>query len=69
MIYLAIVIFVSAAIMLTLVMCNRMLPEWACRKLGWHLEPIAQGFDGCSFTGKCPRCGEKVMEDSQGNWF
>jgi hypothetical protein len=40
-----------------------------CRTMGWHLAPKEQGFDGCSATGVCPRCGERVMQDSQGNWF
>lgn len=48
---------------------NRWLPKWFCDKMGWHLEPKKQGFDGCSFTGTCPRCNKKVMQDSQGNWF
>ena len=42
---------------------------WFCEKMGWHLTPKAQGFDGCSFTGICPRCDRNVMQDSQGNWF
>jgi len=48
---------------------NRWLPRWFCDKMGWHLPPEWRGFDGCSFTGVCPRCGEKVLQDSQGNWF
>ena len=48
---------------------NRWLPEWFCRGMGWHLAPKEQGFDGCSFKGRCPRCGESVLQDSQGNWF
>ena len=49
---------------------NRWLPRWFCEHLGhWHLAPIVQGFDGCSCNGTCPRCGKKVMQDSQGNWF
>ncbi len=28
--------------------------RWYCDKMGWHLTPIGQGFDGCSFTGTCP---------------
>ena len=43
--------------------------KWFCNKMGWHLAPISQGFDGASFNGKCPRCGKSVMQDSQGNWF
>lgn len=43
--------------------------KWFCTFWGWHKAPTAQGFDGCSFTGKCPRCGKDVLQDSQGNWF
>jgi len=49
--------------------CNRWLPQWACERMGWHLAPTSQGFDGCSFNGTCPRCGKEVLQDSQGNWF
>jgi hypothetical protein len=38
-------------------------------KLGWHLQPLQLGFDGCSLFGICPYCGKKVLQDSQGNWF
>lgn len=48
---------------------NRWLPKWACSKMGWHLAPTHTGFDGCSRTGVCPRCGQSVLQDSQGNWF
>ena len=27
------------------------------------------GFDGCSLTATCSKCGKKVLQDSQGNWF
>lgn len=52
-----------------LVIFNKHLPVWFCHKMGWHLAPNAQGFDGCSFNGICPRCKKKVLQDSQGNWF
>lgn len=48
---------------------NKYLPRWFCDKMGWHLSPVPQGFDGCSFTGHCPRCGKFVLQDGQGNWF
>lgn len=54
---------------IVLVLSNKHLPVWFCNNMGWHLEPKEQGFDGCSFTGKCPRCGKSVLQDSQGNWF
>lgn len=43
--------------------------KWYCNVMGWHKSPELQGFDGCSFTGVCPRCGKSVLQDSQGNWF
>lgn len=27
------------------------------------------GFDGASMGGRCPKCGRRVLQDSQGNWF
>lgn len=55
---------------LTLVACNKWLPKRFCAKWPyWHLPPKQIGFDGCSMTGKCPRCGKEVLCDSQGNWF
>ena len=56
-------------VMLILALLNRWLPKWACLKFGWHLAPNEQAFDGCSCSGKCPRCGKNVLQDSQGNWF
>ena len=37
--------------------------------MGWHVPSDNQNFDGCSFTSTCKYCGEKIMQDSQGNWF
>jgi len=54
---------------LVLALCNKYLPKWFCDHMGWHLTPMAQGFDGCSFTGVCPRCNKHVLQDGQGNWF
>ena len=65
---LAIVMLVSLVLVLTAIFNNK-LPVWFCHKMGWHLAPKKMGFDGCSFTGECPRCGKKVLQDSQGNWF
>lgn len=48
---------------------NRYLPVWFCDKLGWHMAPTMQTFDGASHGGNCTRCDKKVMQDSQGNWF
>jgi hypothetical protein len=55
--------------MLILCLSNRWLGAWACHVFSWHLAPKEQGFDGCSFTGTCPRCNKAVLQDSQGNWF
>lgn len=50
---------------------NKCLPKcrWFCDRLGWHLEPHPKYFVGCNINGTCPRCGKKVLQDSQGNWF
>jgi hypothetical protein len=69
MLYIGIVFLIILSSMILLVIFNRYLPKWFCDHMRWHLAPIAQGFDGCSSTGKCPRCDKKVLQDSQGNWF
>jgi len=43
--------------------------KWFCSFWGWHKRPEIIGFNGCSSTGKCPRCSKAVLQDSQGNWF
>jgi len=48
---------------------KRRIGLWFCRVMDWHKTPIVQGFDGASFCGVCPRCGRRVLRDSQGNWF
>lgn len=40
-----------------------------CDYFGWHKEPKDTTFNGFNSSGKCPRCGKEVMQDSQGNWF
>ena len=41
-----------------------------CDWLDWHKPDGAPvWFDGCSFHSFCIRCGEEIMEDSQGGWF
>lgn len=52
-----------------LALFNKHLPKWFCRGLGWHLEPTDKESDGCTAIGQCPRCGKRVGQDSQGNWF
>lgn len=57
-------------VMFTLLFIDRFSKStWFCRVMGWHKTPEETGFDGCSFNGSCPRCGDHVMQDSQGNWF
>jgi len=64
------VILISMMVMFILcAVFNRYLPKAFCKYLRWHISPHLQGFDGCSFTGVCPRCGKAVLQDSQGNWF
>jgi len=63
------VIAIIWAIILLPVFFNRLLPKWACRIFGWHIQPKKINFNGCSLNGACPRCGKHVLLDSQGNWF
>lgn len=63
------ILFILILIGWLLALNNKRLPVWFCKHMGWHLRPKQVGFDGCSLTGICPRCGEHVMQDSQGNWF
>ena len=66
----ALMLFVLGIIVLGLAIVSKHSKSvWFCDKMGWHQRPRAQGFDGCSFTGVCPRCNKHVMQDSQGNWF
>lgn len=62
MVYFLSVLYILVSILLALVLFNKHLPVWFCHKMGWHLAPT-------SFTGRCSRCGKKVLQDSQGNWF
>lgn len=62
-------IVIVLVIFILLALFNKYLPRWFCDYLGWHLAPRATWSDGCSFTGICPRCGKKLLQDSMGNWF
>lgn len=42
---------------------------WFCTFLGWHKHINEIGFDECSRTSTCKRCGKSLLQDSQGNWF
>lgn len=44
----------------------------ACLRTCWfncRPKSMAGGFDGCSFTSECARCGRRILQDSQGGWF
>lgn len=44
--------------------------QLSCDTFAWHNGNGApQSFDGCSMHAVCGKCGKKVMQDSQGNWF
>ena len=34
-----------------------------------HVAPKDQQFDGVSFSGRCPRCTQFVLQDRRGVWF
>lgn len=69
MLIITIIIFIFLIILVLLAVLNEYLPRWFCDKLGWHLQPNTALFDGASWYGRCPRCKEKIIQDSQGNWF
>jgi hypothetical protein len=68
-------IFISLLIIFLIIMFTLYMIDsfssnkWFCNVMGWHKAPETKGFDGCSFNGRCPRCGKRVLMDSQGNWF
>lgn len=39
-----------------------------CDILDWH-SPKEIGFNGVNFCSYCKRCGRRILQDSQGNWF
>lgn len=44
--------------------------HFTCEIMGWHeVKEDFIGYDGCSFTSTCSKCGKEVLLDSQGNWF
>lgn len=44
--------------------------HYSCSTFGWHNgKGGAKSFDGCSVHATCSKCGNEVMQDSQGNWF
>lgn len=40
-----------------------------CKLIGWHRDVEVKSFDGCSSHGVCGRCQQKVLQDSNGDWF
>ena len=63
------VLLVLVGMMLVTLLLNRRLGSWACRAMGWHFVECIAGFDGCSMTAHCARCGKAVLRDGQGDWF
>lgn len=43
--------------------------KFFCKYFGWHKDPDRITLDGRGYTGKCPRCGKEVIQDSSGSWF
>lgn len=48
----------------------RSLGYWLCRILGWH-KPSGEfaTFDGFSHGGVCTHCRQRILQDSNGDWF
>lgn len=64
-------VFIAITIFVAIKAVYWLIPHgWACDSFwGEHKAPSETGFDGCSATGKCSRCGKGVLQDSQGGWF
>jgi hypothetical protein len=46
------------------------LAKFAHDKLGWGYPTKGiEGFDGASFEAHCRFCGQKLLMDSNGDWF
>lgn len=66
----SIILLTFLSLFILMALLNKWLPKSiGCDMLHWHMAPTEQGFDGASFNGICPRCGKRVLQDSQGNWF
>ncbi len=50
-------------------MCHRLPYAWTCDWAGTHFPQGSRSFDGCSQHDVCRKCGQKIMQDGQGNWF
>jgi hypothetical protein len=67
--FLSIVLLFLLFVFTIAILNNHLNWKWLCKNAGWHQAPEKMVFDGCSWTGTCPRCGKDVMQDSQGNWY
>lgn len=59
-------------IMLVLIIINSFCKYngiFFCKFFGWHKKPKDIEIRGINNVGTCPRCGKRVIQDSQGNWF
>ena len=47
------------------------LERWRkfCCWMDWHTPSNWLTWDGASFGSWCHRCGLRILQDSQGNWF
>ena len=45
--------------------------KFFCKLIGWHSVSKKEivRFNGCSKVSICEKCGDEVLQDSQGNWF
>ena len=45
--------------------------HYSCTIFGWHNGngSTEAKFDGVTVHSTCSKCGQEVMQDSQGNWF
>ena len=63
----------AACLVIPFALCgiDALFKTWvSCDTFGWHNgSGGTQSFDGCSVHAICGKCGKKVMQDSQGNWF
>lgn len=42
--------------------------RFLCEFMGWH-KVKAESHNGCNAVGYCTRCGERCLQDSNGDWF
>lgn len=61
-------IFVSIALIAAFVEHKKTKKPFSCC-LEYHRPTGKVGFDGCSLSCVCKKCGDELLQDSQGNWF